>query len=145
MEPGLLLVSSRRQGSGPAGALSSFREGGCSLRSGPGVSHQDVSILGRGAARPCLCLPSALRPEPPLSYLLIFFFTQPFQFFTYQIFAEYLLALGLEVQQWTRADGAALTELTLHDPDGLKAIQCQVVGVTVREVEGHMDPWMRGT
>ncbi|KAB1263968.1 SLIT-ROBO Rho GTPase-activating protein 3, partial [Camelus dromedarius] len=44
-------------------------------------------------------------------------------FFTYQIFAEYLLALGLEVQQWTRADGAALTELTLHDPDGLKAIQ----------------------
>ena len=41
--------------------------------------------------------------------------------FIEQVFTEYLLALGLEVQQWPRASGFVLVNLNLHHPAALKA------------------------
>lgn len=72
---------------------------------------------GEGAAQPCLCLPM---PEArPLLFLTTFRSFQSSPFFIYHIFLEHLLALGLELLQWTRTCGSALMELTISNPDTL--------------------------
>lgn len=137
-ELGLLCMSSCRQGSGPAGARSGFLEGGYVLFLWPGCipsGSQRVTALPLAAEGthyrhyhrpqerelpgPAFQIPGG--QTPPLSYLSAFFFTQHFHLFIYQIFIECLLALALEVQQWIRASGSVLMELSLHNPDALKA------------------------
>lgn len=137
-ELGLLRMCSCRQGSGPADAWSGFLEGGCVLFLWPGCilsGSQRVTALPLAAEGthyrhyhhpqerelpgPAFQMPGG--QTPPFSYLSAFFFTQPFHLFIYQIFIECFLALALEVQQWIRASGSVLMELSLHNPDALKA------------------------
>lgn len=112
-----------------------------SFSSGPGAPHQEVTGSplfpplqrdalvslppppGEAAAWPCRQVPTI--PASKAGALLFpslsaFFFAQPFHLFIYQVFTEYLLALGLEVQEGTRASGFVLMNLNLHHPAALK-------------------------
>ena len=94
----------------------------------PAAAKGHVSVIITTSERgSCLALPSSAHHScfqgrnPPFSSLSAFFFTQPFHLFIYQVFTEYLLALGLEVQQGPRASGFVLVNLNLHHPAALKA------------------------